>query len=131
MLVKELLKKVQRETITTSPETSIKAAMDILLKNQIACLAVLDNRAHLIGIIRDRDIFKKIHETKGDYQNLTVKDLMSDAPILGTPDDDLGHLSALMKSHQMNCVVVVEADKVVGLITQEDIVQAEKEESPG
>jgi len=125
MRVKQLLKKVQRDTITTGPDTTVSAAMDTLIDNGIGCLPVIDERDRLIGIVSDKDIFRKIHQTKGQYHDLKVRDLMNIEVIIGDPEDDLDYISGLMQQNWIRHVPIVVGEKIVGLISQRDIVKSE------
>ncbi|UCG61590.1 MAG: CBS domain-containing protein [Candidatus Zixiibacteriota bacterium] len=121
MLVKTMLEKKPREVITAATATTIDEAMDLLIKNQIGCLPVLDRDKKLIGIISDKDIFEKIHQTKGQYQNLTVDDLMKTELIVGLPDDDIDYIAGLMEKNYIRHVPIVDGDQVVGMISLRDI----------
>ena len=125
MLAKQLLEKLDRKIITASPETSISKAMDMLIDNRIGCLPVLDDRERLVGIISDKDIFRTIHRTKGQYHDLLVRDLMKVELIIGEPEDDLNYIAGLMEKNWIRHVPIVVGEKLVGLISQRDIVRNE------
>jgi CBS domain-containing protein len=130
MLVKTMLESKPKELVTTKPSTKIDEAMDLLISKNIGCLPVLDDGGKLIGIVSDKDIFKKIHETHGDYHSLSVKDVMSDAIIVGLPDDDISYIAGLMGKNWIRHVPIVENDQLIGLVSQRDIIktQAKKAE---
>ena len=121
MLAKALLEEKSRETITTTPTASIDEAMDVLIQNNISCLPVLDAKGELIGILSDKDIFKKIHATKGEYHSLKVSDVMTGDIIVGLPSDDINYIAGLMDKNWIRHVPIVDGSKLVGLISQRDI----------
>ncbi len=121
MLVKTMLEKKPREVITAAATTTIDEAMDLLIKHQIGCLPVIDSTNKLIGIISDKDIFEKIHQTKGKYQNLTVQDLMKTELIVGLPDDNIDYIAGLMEKNYIRHVPIVDGDHVIGMISLRDI----------
>jgi CBS domain-containing protein len=104
--------------------------MDLLISHNIGCLPVLDEGGKLVGIISDKDIFKKIHETKGDYHSLSVGDVMSTAVIVGLPDDDITYIAGLMGKNWIRHVPIIENEQLIGLVSQRDIIktQAKKTE---
>jgi CBS domain-containing protein len=130
MLVRTMLESKPKELVTAKPSTKIDEAMDLLISKNIGCLPVLDEAGKLIGIVSDKDIFKKIHETGGDYHALSVKDVMSDAIIVGLPDDDISYIAGLMGKNWIRHVPIVEEEQLIGLVSQRDIIktQAKKTE---
>ena len=121
MLVKTLLEAKPKEVITAVVETTIDEAMDMLIKNKIGCLPVLDQGKKLVGIISDTDIFKKIHQTKGQYDSLTVQDLMKTELIVGLPDDDINYIAGIMDKNWIRHVPIVDGDNVIGMVSLRDI----------
>lgn len=127
MLVKTLLENKPREIITTSKKTSVEAAMDLLISNNIGCLPVVDDNGKLIGIVSDKDIFRKIHDTKGQYHKLTVGDIMTDALIVGLPDDELTYIAGIMDKNWIRHVPILDGEKLIGLVSQRDIIRTQAE----
>ncbi len=130
MLVKTMLASKPKEIVTAKPSTKIDEAMDLIISKNIGCLPVLDEGGKLIGIVSDKDIFKKIHETGGDYHALCVKDVMSEAIIVGLPDDDISYIAGLMGKNWIRHIPIVEEEQLIGLVSQRDIIkiQAKKTE---
>ena len=123
MLVSTLLENKQKEVITATPSTTIEEAMDLLISNKIACLPVLSDKEELVGIISDKDIFKKIHETKGKYQALSVGDVMSTNLIVGLPEDNIEYIAGIMDKNWIRHIPILEGQKMVGLVSEGDILQ--------
>ncbi len=123
MLVKNLLDSKPRQVISTRPHMSIDAAMDLLIRNNIGCLPVVDDSGELVGIVSDKDIFRRIHETKGEYHDMTVKDVMSTNVIVGLPDDDISYIAGMMKKNWIRHVPIVEQGAVIGLVSLRDILK--------
>ena len=130
MLVRTLLKEKQRDLITIEPGMPVDSAMETLIANNIGCLPVIDESGKLSGIISDKDIFRKIHETKGEYHNLHVEDVMTTAVIVGLPDDDVSYIAGVMTKNWIRHVPILEGENLIGLVSLRDIirVQAEKKE---
>ncbi|UCD65068.1 MAG: CBS domain-containing protein [Candidatus Zixiibacteriota bacterium] len=123
MLVKNLLESKPRDVITTGPEVSIEDAMDLLIRKNIGCLPVINKAGELVGILSDKDIFKKCHETRGQYAALRVEDVMSTNLIVGLPDDDLSYIAGIMKKNWIRHVPIVDGDHIIGLVSQRDILK--------
>ncbi len=45
-----------RKPITVSPETSVEAAVDVMLEQHVSCLPVVTEDGNLVGIVSSRDL---------------------------------------------------------------------------
>ena len=125
MLVKTLLESKPKEIVTAGPSTSIDDAMDLLISKGIGCLPVVDDTSKLVGILSDKDIFKKIHETKGDYHQLKVEDVMSTELIIGLPDDDITYIAGVMDQNWIRHIPVLDGEELIGLVSLRDIIKTQ------
>jgi CBS domain-containing protein len=123
MLVSTLLESKSKEVITAKSTTTIDEAMELLIKHKISCLPILEDDGKLIGIISDKDIFKKVHETKGNYHSLKVRDVMSTDLIVGLPTDNLEYIAGIMDKNWIRHIPIVEGDNMVGLVSEGDIIK--------
>ncbi len=123
MRVKTLLKRNQRDIVTALPSTTVDEAMNMLITNNIGCLPVMGHNGKLAGMISDKDIFRKVHETEGKYHGLKVGDLMSTDLIVGVPEDDLTYIASMMDKNWIRHVPIVEGEEMVGLVSQRDIIK--------
>ena len=124
MLVKGLLENKPTEIITTTPSTSIHEAMESLITKGIGCLPVLDGK-DLVGIISDKDIFKRIFETKGDYHSLTVKDVLTAEVIVGLPDDEIEYICGIMEKNSIRHMPIIDGGNMIGIISLRDIIKTQ------
>ncbi len=127
MLVKDILKCKQKGLVTATPNMTIRQAMELLIKNRISSLPVEDDDGKLIGIISDKDIFRKIYETRGDYRVFTVGQLMTTDLIIGLPEDELSYIAGLMTHNRIRHIPIVEKDRLIGIISVGDIVKTQME----
>jgi CBS domain-containing protein len=125
MLVKHILENKPRDVITAAPATSLEAAMDLLISNNIGCLPVVAENNQLVGILSDKDIFRKLHESKGEYSTLSVGDVMSTQVIVGVPDDDLTYIAGIMDKNWIRHVPILEGEKIIGIVSQRDIIKTQ------
>ena len=123
MLVKNLLESKPKEIVSAAPDTSVEDAMDVLIQKNIGCLPVLDDEGELVGIVSDKDIFRKIHETRGEYHALKVVDVMSTNLIVGLPDDDITYIAGIMRKNWIRHVPIVKEGEVIGLVSLRDILK--------
>ena len=127
MLVKNALEQLNKKIITASSQMTIEEAMDLLITNKIGCLPVLDKNNQIVGILSDKDIFHKIHETKGNYKHLKVEDIMTTEVVIGIPEDEINTIANIMDSNWIRHIPIVENDKMVGLLSIGDVIRVQME----
>ena len=127
MLVKDILNCKQKSVVTATTDTTIKAAMELLLTNRISCLPVVDENRQLVGIISDKDIFKKVYETPVDYRVFKVDQLMTVDVIVGLPDDELAYIAGLMTNNRIRHIPILDKDMIIGIVSVGDIVKTQME----
>ena len=125
MLTEDLLKKKNKDTIIGSPAMPIDTAMELMIANNIGCLPVVDDNGNLVGIVSDKDIFKKVHETKGDYHSLKVGDIMTSAVIVGLPDDEIDYIAAVMDKNYIRHVPILDEERLIGVVSLRDILKVQ------
>ena len=125
MLVRTLLEQKPRQVVTAHPKMSVENAMDLLISHNIGCLPIIDRENNLVGIVSDKDIFRRIHQTRGQYHSLTIEDVMSTDLIVGLPDDDLSYIAGIMDKNWIRHVPIVDGEQIIGLVSQRDIIKTE------
>ena len=127
MLVKEILKSKERAVVTARPSTAVPEAMELLISNGISCLPVVNDDDELVGIISDKDIFKKAHRDPQGFTKTTVNDLMTADLIVGLADDEISYIAGVMTNNRIRHVPIVEDRKLMGLVSVGDIVKTQME----
>jgi len=125
MLVSDCLKRKNRELITVGPDVLVPEAMKLLLTNRISCLPVVDSNRQLIGILSDKDIFKRAYEDPNGFTGAAVRDLMTTEVIVGVPQDTLAYIGGVMTKNRIRHVPILDHREVVGLISVGDIVSSQ------
>ena len=127
MLVKDLLQSKSKKLVTATASTRLKDAMESLISNKISCLPVIDDNNRLIGIISDKDIFRRAYEKPGSFQEENVGDVMTTNLIVGIVDDELAYIAGIMTENRIRHVPIVERDHIIGLLSVGDIVKTQME----
>lgn len=129
MRVRELM---TGSPITVGPEMSVFEARSLMAKERIRHLIVTDGN-RLAGIITDRDIrlnlpsqatSLSVWEVNHLIARLTVGEIMSRAVLRVSPDREAEEAARLMLDHKIGALPVVDGDRVVGIITETDILRA-------
>jgi len=118
--------------ITVSPETSIFRARELMDTRRISQLPVTDGRAHLLGIVSDRDLKEawaspattlSVHELTYVLQKLTVANIMTKKVITATPDMTIERAARLLHDNKISALPVLKDDRLVGIITIIDLLE--------
>jgi acetoin utilization protein AcuB len=118
--------------ITTGPDTPVLEARQIMLGNRIRHLLVTEG-PKLIGIVTDRDIrlnlpspatSLSVWEVNYLLARLTMASVMTKALVTVGPDRDPRDAAVLMLDHKIGALPVVDGGRLVGIITETDLLRA-------
>jgi IMP dehydrogenase len=108
--------------VTISKDKKLKDALDLMLKNKISGIPVVEKNNKLVGILTNRDVrFFSNSEIK-------VEDLMTKKNLQTAKEDvDMEKAKQILHKFRIEKLIVVDKDyKCVGLITVKDIEKARK-----
>ena len=115
--------------ITAKKDTPIYEAIDLLSKNNISGLPVVNDDMTLAGIVSEKDVLSLLDELDNllmidDLKDstATVDDFMTKNVVSFDADDDLFDVCDCLIENNFRRVPVTSKDKLVGIITRGDIV---------
>lgn len=116
---KILIGRVMTENlITTTPLEDIKNVVELMLKNDISSIPVVDSEG-LAGIVTKTDLLNFYYNK---YQGRwKVSDLMSKNVITVNENHSINHVISVMEENKISKVVVIRDNEPVGIITPENI----------
>jgi CBS domain-containing protein len=122
MQVKDVMRK---DVITIEPQASIKEAIGKMVAENITCLIVEERGSmNVYGIVTRKDIVNKVIAHEKNPATVKVADIMSE-PILSVSSDITIEAAArLMAKTDMRRFPVIEGGKLIGLISNSDILRA-------
>ncbi|PID95587.1 MAG: D-arabinose 5-phosphate isomerase [Bacteroidetes bacterium] len=103
-------------------DTKIRDIIIEISSKRMGATAVVDNKNRLLGIITDGDL-RRMLEKNYDVDNVTAHDIMSKNPKTTHPDVLAINAFQTMEENSITQLVVVDADKYVGLIHLHDILK--------
>ena len=144
MKVKEVM---TRDPITIDPEASLGTAMDVMRRKRIRHLPVIDDAGRLLGIITDRDLRQATfapalaeHLSLGaqrhlrgigqTLEDLRVKHAMTWVVVTTDPQATIARAAVMMFERRIGSLPVVEDGKLVGILTERDLLLALARELP-
>ena len=104
----------------TSLETTYKA-LEIMADKNIGALLVIDE-GQLVGIFSERDYARKVILKGKSSKRTTVGELMTTPVFSISQDKSIEECMALLTAACSRHMPVIEADKLVGVITMGDVV---------
>jgi CBS domain-containing protein len=111
--------RLRRSAVGLTPDRTIQEAAAIMDSAGVGALAVLDDD-RLVGIVTDRDLVRR-GMAKGLERDARVDGVMSTPVVTIDAEADLHHAFALLSTHGIRRLAVVENDKFVGMITVDDL----------
>lgn len=124
MKARELMSK---DPVVVTPDEPVTRAAQIMRDQNVGAVPVVDDRGsmRLRGLITDRDIAVR-HVAEAHGQSCRVSDELTSGPLKTvTPETDAHEVMELMKREQVRRVPVVQGDRLVGIIAQADVANAE------
>lgn len=118
--------------LTVTPETSVFKAREMMDAHRISHLPVTDGKAHLVGIVTDRDLKEawaspattlSVHELTYALQKLTVANIMTRKVITTAPDVTIERAGRIMHDNKIGALPVVKDNRLVGIITVTDLLE--------
>lgn len=111
------------DVVTVQAEATVREAVELMNKNEIGCLVVIDEEEKPVGIITERDLLKRVLAKRKDPVRTKVKDIVSKPLVTGTPHMGIEAAVRLMFKHKIKKLPVVENGWLVGLVTLTDLVR--------
>ena len=133
-----------RDVLTVEPDTPIREVARILAENHISGLPVCDAQGGVLGVVSEGDILYKEYDpipartsrlfsllsdsgatkASGKAQAVTAGEAMTSPPITLPAYGSVAEAARLMSEHRVNRLPVLGAQKLVGIVTRSDLLQA-------
>jgi CBS domain-containing protein len=112
--------------ITLHPENSIHDALFLMNKNDIKLIVIISNSSP-VGIITERDIYRFLQNdtTSRALNQIHLDEIMSRNLFTISKDQDeiLVQCAIRMDAFQISSIIVVDDDKLEGIVTKSDLVK--------
>jgi CBS domain-containing protein len=131
--------------ITVSADAGVRDVAKILVANRISAVPVVDNQGKLVGIISEGDLIRRPEigsekprswwldalSTNGALadefvrsHSRKVSDVMTRDVVTAKPDESLSQIAALLEKNRIKRVPIVSEEKIVGIVSRANLVQA-------
>ncbi|WP_284264555.1 CBS domain-containing protein [Bradyrhizobium iriomotense] len=134
-----------RSVISVTPDTTIVEAANIMLKRHVSGLPVVDETGKLVGVVSEGDFIRRSEigtqrkrgrwlkfilgpgQSASDFvqeHGRKVSEVMTTSPVTITEDTALAEIVDIMEQNNIKRLPVVRGDKVVGLVSRANLLQA-------
>jgi len=122
-LVKHLLDSKERHIISVAPGTSVFDAIKVMADKTVGSLIVMEDE-QLLGIVTERDYARKVILKGRSSENTPVSEIMTREVMTTTSAKTVNDCMELMTERRIRHLPVVEDNRVIGMISIGDLVQA-------
>ena len=125
--------RMKRNPVFVDEGDSMKKAMDLLKEHEIRHLPVLKDGERLVGILSERDIKQaspspatalEIREIYYLLDKIKVKQIMTRRPYTVSSSTPIEEAALIIREKKIGCLPVVDDGKLVGILTETDIIDS-------
>ena len=134
MMVMKVSEIMSRPVFTVTPDTSVKAAAQLLVERDISALPVVDAKGRLVGIVSEADLLSM--ETRPDPLTramplaptagstpTTVQEVMTKEVLVVAANGEVSQAARIMLEAGIKRVPVMRGRQVVGILSRRDLVK--------
>jgi CBS domain-containing protein len=123
MSVSHILGVKGSSVITATSKETVQSTAQKLSQHRIGAVVVIDDKGTIAGIVSERDIVRALAEHGAKSMAMPVLGIMSKTVKTCKVGDSEIELMALMTTHRIRHLPVVEGGKLAGMISIGDIVK--------
>ena len=146
MQVREIM---STDLVKQGPETEVRELARLMVEKRLRCIPIEDAEGNLLGIVTEDDLVHqdaRIHfptffhflesyiMLPGSFNRFErdlkkavaakASEVMNLKPVKVLPDTGIEYVATLMADHDVEYVLVMEGDKLSGIVTRTDILKA-------
>ena len=123
MKVHALLRKKSRQVHTIAGNRSVDDAISLMTAKKASALIVTENEQP-VGIFAERDVFRLyLRDKRASLSETELGNAMTCKLIVADLEDELGQVLALMIKADINHLPVIEEQKIIGMLTLNDLIE--------
>jgi len=112
---------MRENVITTTPSKPIGSVKEILRKNKISIIPVVDPENELLGIVSSRDLISN------DSDDAPISSIMIEKVYSVPAYNDTQIAARMMRNHKIHHLVVTHEKKLVGILSSYDLLKLVEE----
>jgi len=112
---------MSRPPVTASEADNASKVSKLMLQHDIGCVIVLDKSGKPTGIITERDIVQRVAAKNILSSDVIATEVMSKPIVTISPGASVNDAAKMMNQKRIRRLAVIENGKLVGVLTQKDI----------
>ncbi len=121
--IREILQRKGNQIYSIGPDATVYDAVALMAEKNVGALPVVEG-GRLVGMISERDYTRKIILMGRASKETLVREILTPAVISVSQKHTVDECMRLMTHHRVRHLPVVEGDKMVGLVSIGDLVNA-------
>jgi CBS domain-containing protein len=113
-----------RDVKTEKEDQNVLTAYRIMNENNIGCVIIVKKDDKPIGIITERDVVRLLGSLNPSLLQIPLRDIMSKPVITISINSSLRDAIQTMQQKNIRRLVIVDKEKMVGIITDKDVFRA-------
>jgi acetoin utilization protein AcuB len=125
--------RMTRGVVTIHSDALVSGAVELMRSRRLRHLPVVDREGRLVGIVTDRNLRQvvfdpavqaRLADATDALRGLTVREVMTWGALTVTPETSIRDAARLMHERRVGALPVIDADRVVGILTERDVLAA-------
>lgn len=121
MKVNEIMR---TEVVTCSLGDTTRQAAEVMWRQDVGVLPVVDQYKNVVGMLTARDIVVACYPDNRPMSEVLVQRAMSRSLVTCGIFDDIASVEACMRQHQIHRLPIVEGTRLMGIVTLSDLARA-------
>jgi CBS domain-containing protein len=122
MRIADVLRSKGTDVVTVTATETVGEVLRLLAENNLGALPVVDGM-HLVGIVSERDIVRRLHSHGAGLLSAAVADVMTAEVVTCSPDDQAADLARVMTDRRVRHLPVVIDGALAGIVSIGDLVK--------
>ena len=123
MIVKTILSEKGTSVSTIEPTANVADAARLLAEHRVGALVVIGAGGRVVGIISERDIVRALARHGAGALQLPLTEVMTRKVVTCTREESVSVIMERMTAGKFRHVPVVEAERLVGIVSIGDVVK--------
>lgn len=113
---------MQKNILMLNPEDTIHKALDVMEEEKINGAPIVDKTNKLVGIIVKADIYRFLKEA-GHYDTYPISSIMTKDVVSSDSENEIIDVAKKLIENNIVAIPIVEKDRVVGIVSMEDVLR--------
>ncbi|MEW4570173.1 CBS domain-containing protein [Tautonia sp. JC769] len=124
MHIRSVLSGTSRSIITIGTDATVSEAVDVLVRENIGSLPVVDEAGAMVGIFTERDILRGIHNQGKEFCHEPIRSVMTEPVVSCSVSESVHDAMGRMSEHSIGQLPVLDENgSLVALVSVGDLIR--------